>query len=437
MKIKVLKPKNDKYYSNVLTLLEGTEQEQFYLFVDFFCNNLITKHYNEIKNNTYCKNNKYKNYLSIHRNLLETLFNVKTLPKIMKIMVEENFLNIKHNYSNGENPFCKEYELNFFGDFVIEEIEIELKYKKNIDKVLNNYTCKDDIKDEDFNIQKNFMSRLTFDLELVDNTIKQLYKEKIKEYKTNDITDEKGNLTKFGHFRNYIINQKNRIEKYNILHLKTYSVGDKSGRLFSFLTNVKKELRKCLFLQKSNLCELDITSSQIVMLVNIKNMDLSQYDLDLSKIDLDEEFIKLTLEGKIYEFFVEKSKLSRDVVKKKLLTFMYGGDKRNDVVQLLKKHFTKTYNTIIYLLNIRIENFIKKTNNHGKMNEKSTFLAILLQKTERDIIFDSIKNKKDIYTIHDSIVFEKGREEEFRNSLAKEFERRNFKYNKLNVKLYN
>lgn len=219
------------------------------------------------------------------------------------------------------------------------------------------------------------------------------------------------------YIRYYIYLQK---FKYKNLHFKK----DDYGRFHTTLTSCPKELRKYLLINNEPLCELDIKSTQPLLLIYVLN-GLNENSIHIkSKVkDCDYEKIKMLAklysknefqdlidfyhhvkEGEIYERIRElynnlyNERISRKEIKGLLLSYINDDHKYNGIVKGLRNLMELYYPRINSLL------LSLKSKDHK-------IVAHTLQKIESDLVIKNIcksilKTHPSIplFTIHDCIL---------------------------------
>jgi len=258
-------------------------------------------------------------------------------------------------------------------------------------------------------------------------------------------------------FHSSSMNIKNLIQKnYRI------NVDDKSNRLHSVLTNMKKEVRNFLTYKGQSLVALDIRNSQPYFAIKLldeefyggkktKILSKSSFSTQsyphhiLSSLDTQSiimsvknlktpentdvyDFIEHTSKGKFYNAFSDKILTNsgqviqdRQVLKEIMFWVLYSD---NRCMNANKKLFKEYYPSIYELFKI-----IKKGRDSNDNSNKRR-LPILLQSIESKMILDFIckriyHDRPDlpIFTIHDSIVTTVGNELYLKNVMEEEMEK--------------
>jgi len=154
-------------------------------------------------------------------------------------------------------------------------------------------------------------------------------------------------------------------------------------------------------------------------------MNLNKFNVDKSIIQIDDEFKNEVLNGDIYSFFADKLKMNRADAKEKVLSYMYGDKRLTNIANIFCLYFPKTFETLQYLQKIPIEDEkFRYTTIHkksGKQIEKNNYLNFILQSVERDIFLSSLYGMSGYFSVHDSVYFQEGRENEFRTKILNHF----------------
>lgn len=184
-------------------------------------------------------------------------------------------------------------------------------------------------------------------------------------------------------------------------------VDQKSGRMFTAITNLSKELRGCLRINGVPLVELDIASSQPLLLSRLYPKDSKE----LCK------YKKLVEDGEFYEFIQKEmfDSYTRDEVKKLTYTYMFGptnNPKCADYSKVFKEHFPEMHEILI---------------NEKRSHIGHRLVAIRMQYLEASVVLGVAAKKCidlgiDIITIHDSFMVIPEHEESVISILTKSFQ---------------
>ena len=178
-------------------------------------------------------------------------------------------------------------------------------------------------------------------------------------------------------------------EKHIFYHFDAY------GRMHTNFTILKSFIRKnCLLIDNEETFEIDIKNSQPLFLTKIIQESKSKWISD-EEFQL---FKYLTINGKYYEFMMDKFKVKdKSTIKELTYKVLFG---RNNVNSKPDKIFGEVFPTIL--------NFIKL---YKKENGDYRVLAYDLQRAESNLIFNKIiKSIMNLYpeikiiTVHDSII---------------------------------
>jgi len=178
-------------------------------------------------------------------------------------------------------------------------------------------------------------------------------------------------------------------EKHIFYHFDAY------GRMHTNFTILKSFIRKnCLLIDGEETFEIDIKNSQPLFLTKIIEDSKSKWVSD-EEFQL---FKYLTLNGKYYQFMMDKFKIKdKSTIKELTYKVLFG---RNNVNSKPDKLFAEVFPTIL--------NFIKL---YKKENGDYRILAYDLQRAESNLVFNKIiKSIMNLYpeikiiTVHDSII---------------------------------
>lgn len=406
MTIKLLKPINDKNFNQCLNKLNTiTEKEQFMIFIHYLIVQLLKKEH--LVN--------FANIEVSNKVLFKQIFNTKSKQKIITIACEEWAIHVNESYIVGER--CKKYRVLFFDDFRIQSYDYEFKYKTNSHKFnylfsSTNKTHQNSNFDEiNSEVQLEFIAKLELNKTLFNSTLKELIQ--------NKKVGNKASIHYFNHLQ-YV-----EYECYNFNNLKSFSLYDNfSNRYYNFFTNKPSQIRKCFKIEGKDLKSLDIKSSQIYFLSQLDKLDLSNYQIDKAKISIEAEFKKLVLEDDIYQFFANELKIERNKAKKWLLSYLYGHKRMVRLKKVIQDNFPHLSQTLSYLMSIKINNpkyCFEIVDKKGDIKVKNNYFNFILQSIEREVFLKSLEGLNDYYTIHDSVYFQNGREEEFKSKILNFF----------------
>jgi hypothetical protein len=285
-------------------------------------------------------------------------------------LVENKIIYLKYNYSVGRNS--KIYKINpdiLNGDNV-------LKYKNHDHFLLKKYKTSIMEKNSSY-INKNVQEKIVNDLFYIDIDYDLAYKFlntlKGKSYKRNlYVVEAIQNKHIFYHFDDY-------------------------GRIHTNFTVLKNLIRKnCLTIDGEQLIELDIKNSQPLFLTSI----IEQYSLEEIDIDTDEydRFKELTIDGNLYDYFIEELNLSSKKMAKMLIyKVLFGKNFEDEQNKKFKKLFPTIHNFIV---------------SYKKISGDYKTMAYILQRKESNLVFNMIIQEIiekypyiKLFTIHDSISF--------------------------------
>lgn len=321
------------------------------------------------ENYVYSKQNTNYKFTNLNNKYLRKMLGSRYVHRIKKTLSELGILIINHSYK--VNEFSKSYRIN--PNYVSPIISIDLNSKLERKKL---YRKKLKIPTK-FKKLYEFLNHLEIDY---DKAIQHL-----KNIQPNI------NLQQYN---NYLIS----IEK---IHNKDYFFKNdrNTGRLFTNLTNLKKDFRQFLKLKKENLIEIDVKNSQ-PLLLNVLCDKLSPHKI----IDRNEynKYKLLSQSGKLYDYFIPLFKKEYDLTltRQEIKTSFFGKiffckltmNDRYKESKIFKKYFPQIFDIIL------------EYKKYDYCN-----LAIQLQKMEASIIIEQIalvlsQQNIPILTIHDSIL---------------------------------
>lgn len=349
--------------------------------------------------------------IEISRNTLRKNF-INCKSNALKFLIENDIIICDNKYCSAtyNKKFAKSlsYRLNYKNDYFIidEEVDLTKTNLRKYEKIRKEVS----LPSKEAHKQMNFIKKLNIGCfnELLEN---EFEKAKLLEKK------EKYDMLE------YLFKLKPQLENFN--KSKFFWKEDNfSGRCYNFFTNKSEEIERLITFKEKKLSKLDIVSSQIYFFTQLEKCNfLKEYNIDKNNINIDKKFKDIVLNDDIYTFIQEKLGLfTRNEAKVKLLTLFYGSlssNKNSKIIDLFKKEFPNTYNTIEFFKNFRT--FDEKFENIGSAIyagkkcewERNTFFNYVLQKFEKDSILKALDNTSEYYTKHDSVSFESGREEEF------------------------
>lgn len=290
----------------------------------------------------------------------------KAYPFYIKHLVDAGFIAISRKHKKNEN--CTIYR---FRQGVVEKSELIL-YKNEDDKIIVSYkeTLKTNIE------SKNYPKRLvnTINKNLQSITIK---KQEAIDYLNSQYHESERNNEKY--IRNYI-SILNIVDKHSYLKIDDY------GRIHTFFTVLKKEIRKnYLLIDGEPVVEKDISNSQALFFLHMMSKNL---DDKINKSELI-RFKDDVFDNKLYTRLGSFYGLIREDAKEIFYRLLFGGANAND------EAFNTFYPTI--------RKFMRrsKVGNYKRMAHE-------LQRAEGEFIFKKIcvelkKEKIKFFTIHDSI----------------------------------
>ena len=379
--------------TNSLINLSGISEEdkhQMYFITDVILNTNFNK-------NKFVYNNRY--FSNISSTKLQDISNKEKYKQFLNTLINNNIIVENKSYSPGtmKPAFTKSYKIVNENDISIVRIETKNKPNlKRINKLFNNKYNK--TPDEQALKQINFFAELQLNKESFDEVITDKYKEKGIIYGTDSVG--------FESYKTNILYHIRKIENWDFTH-DFFLYDDFSGRFFNVLTNIPSAMRKCLEHPSNDLVEIDIRSSQVYFLSQLDILidKLNIQNVDISQIEIEDEFKEIILNQDIYLDFANYIGKSRDEAKSKMLPWLYGYNSFTTVAKYLESKFPLLYKTLIYLKNIHVDGYDKITNlPNGKQHHKETYLNYVLQYAEKEILFGSIENIENYYTVHDSVV---------------------------------
>jgi hypothetical protein len=290
----------------------------------------------------------------------------KSYPFYLKHLVDAGFIAISRKHKKDEN--CTIYR---FRQGVVEKSELIL-YKNEDNKIIVSFkeTLKTNVESKIY--PKKLVNTINKNLQSI--TIK---KQEAIDYLNSQYNENERNNEKY--IRNYI-SILNIVDKHSYLKIDDY------GRIHTFFTVLKKEIRKqFLLIDGEPIKEKDISNSQALFFLHLmsKNLDDKINKSELIKFKDD------VFGNKLYTRLGTFYGLIREDAKEIFYRLLFGGANAND------KAFNTFYPTI--------RKFMRrsKVGNYKRMAHK-------LQKAESEFIFKKIcvelkKEKIKFFTIHDSI----------------------------------
>lgn len=183
-----------------------------------------------------------------------------------------------------------------------------------------------------------------------------------------------------------------------------FSTDNKTGRVFTNYTNMKKEFRSFLRdRENKKLVELDIRNSQPLFLASLYNQHSNTSNSFYSKLCQD---------GILYDYLEKKIGDSRENVKKQFLTILFAPSHwKNKIKSVFESDFPEV---------LRFSNSIKENGNNK--------LALELQSCESNLVLSTtgsqlIQENIPFISIHDSLMICKSQSEYVRNLMTNNFQR--------------
>jgi len=175
---------------------------------------------------------------------------------------------------------------------------------------------------------------------------------------------------------------------------------EKTGRVFTNFSCMKKELRKFCTIDNEHLNSYDLKSAQPYLLISELIKQYNYQDLH--------ELYNIITNKDLYLYFISKSdkRLSRDESKIEFMRYLYKDNRGSVPFEIIiKKEFPN-----VYMIIRDFKNKLKKSNSN---------LALYLQRKESDIFVMSMCNNisKGVLTVHDSVYFKNSLEQEIKNNL--------------------
>lgn len=430
--------------------LSSYQQENTILFLHYFIS--------LVKFNSKENFNRLNNYSTfISKIQLEKFFGKKSYQEILNILKEKtNFTwlgaEIDSKFYDYKNGVCATYI--FKTKIGVVNIDYNFRYKK----IINSYevmTNRNVTKFDSNNKQHIFLNDMEFDVKKAETVCNKLLKNKVYK-KENDRTIDEQIISYKSKLHGMLDTIKNFDEKKF-----TWNVDNFAGRKYNIMGNMKSELRD-IVKSKSNqeLLEVDIKNSHLNLLSQIFNINFELIGLGkLNNVFEKDETLFRLFENKIdvYLFLVKKwnetyeIKVDRDIIKNKVLRFIFGDNVGKNFTDLFEKEFPITIKNINRLkfndetefndkevskcLNqdffIRTKYYKdSKTEEGFIINRKSVALNWILQKLELEIFLNPLKNIEG-YSIHDSFKFYKKDKKQVIEIINKSFEN-----NLINKKLF-
>lgn len=333
---------------------------------------------------------------------------------------------VNNNLNKLYNLINKSNSLHISGPIlIINELESSESIIKNlITKGLENIVFKDEVNDyiNNFHITKeDIQTNENINDEYL-NIIFDLDSYRYKKQTALSLSKEQGlDLIKYkdncyiDNVETFLIRKTNDIRlimRKSIFEIKNkifrVSRNETNRRLDYNLTNMKSELLKYILFEGEELVELDISNAQFSILSFLTD-------------ELDDNFIKLSREGQLYEYVSEKLKISKLEAKGKM--FRVAFDRVEDYQNDIRELFPLTMNFI-----------------DGYKNELGyKAFSNLCQNAESLIMIDGLLNyliKKGykVFTIHDAIRVKKSDLDNIKKDIEVFFKEIDFKCNLRNKK---
>lgn len=220
-----------------------------------FCSVLYIRTLNR---NSYTKD---KGYVPCHSQLLRNIYGTRHFPIIVSIMEENNWIIRDNSYKTREKS--KKYklclELNSFQPFYILH-----RSSKNLVSKLNSF-WKESQKWQEQYLHQNV-------------TIGENQYNAIKEYIINishrlTLSDKTQNILQEIDPKHHL---KLNLNLFNFLNKDFNAFTDKAGRWYHFATLCKRELRRALLIDGEETVELDVRSSQPLLMINLYKEDCEE-----------------------------------------------------------------------------------------------------------------------------------------------------------------
>lgn len=185
------------------------------------------------------------------------------------------------------------------------------------------------------------------------------------------------------------------------------STGEKSGRITSSFTNVKREVRQFCKIDGVNLESLDLQASQAYLLLN-KIMDGNKETKKL---------YDLVLSGGLYNYLDDQLKIGIPDTKKEFYHYLYKGNmgKHVPVQDIIIRDFPHV-NKLVMELNRNLLKENKKLVNVLQREESSIFVPVATKYALKGCL-----------SVHDSLYFKPELRERIEKDLKQQFEIRNYK----------
>lgn len=347
----------------------------------------------------------YKNsdFVNLKEEYLRNILSVRHTTPVLDLLKDNDIIQCDYKRIFGKKSYAyrinKKYLESDFVSFKMPDI-----FKKRIKK----YTDSIDVFDKKKDIIENIVNK-TKHLPLYYDTLSADYLKLINFLKKIDI-----NGTDAYQFVNGLFNKGKITDEqkyYYDLCIKKitdkdffFEIDSKTGRVFTNITNLFKELRQFLRYDNKKLVEIDITCSQPLFLSIILKDFTKLYHSKGVVFDDITLFIKHTQKDiykyiqKLYNHRLSEDK-TRQVIKEMFIRFLFQSTQANyhtDFGKFFRKIMPNVFNIIIN---------IKK---HSELKKKHSSLALLLQRSEAEIIMntalDFAKNGAPVWTVHDSII---------------------------------
>ena len=312
----------------------------------------------------------------------------------------------KENSFNLSSIILKEkygYQYNYYMDFLVKSrvIFISKEYLQGNNARI--YRLYPNIIEEQIlrfkNEDKTLLKKYKKAVSAIDNTdiVKNSILPEIKQKIVSDLFNVEIDIEKAVYYLNHT---KQDIDCYNKNKYSVESIHDKHifyhfdsyGRVHTNFTILKSFIRKnCLLINGERTYEIDISNSQPLFLAKIMNEE----GINIDKHEL-AVFNYLVINGKFYEFLMDKSGIKEKKECKELIYKVFFG--RNN--SKMKNPFSILFPSIYaFIVDYKASYGDYKLLSHKLQNEESNFIFNKVIKT-----LSIINSDINIITIHDSII---------------------------------
>ncbi len=382
-----------------------------------------------VSHDYFYKSDKPTEYVKINQSLLKSILS-KKYDFVIGFLLTNNIIERNEDTKYVPGVFSYGYKLTkLYNNSLLKSIQLNIHNDKLLFNNLNTKQNKIDTQ-EDIIINSN-LKKIKIDRKKAI----ELLKKKIGKNKYNKLNKINNNIdnTLSGNFNSKESKSIDGYETYkywisNIISIENEdffnSYGKNNNRLYTNITSLPKELRGAIYVEgheDEKLAEIDISNSQPFLFTSFLRDYYYIDDMFVPEAPKDVlQYIKLTSDGKFYEFLMNKWNVkNRETFKKEFFGSVFYCRLNSNKINEWSKKFNILFPNIMYMIK--------------KYKEKSfKNLSIQLQRLEADIILNSISARLTdeipgiwFSTIHDSIVCLEEYKDYVEDVMWHEFKKRN------------